>query len=131
MRPAKRGINITSNRRRLPSPNLPGLRPLRSYLSDRRRWRPEPIGFRSALTIGGRRAIHSVRPVIASSRPQKAKSKLSPSFPMERRVFSVPKRVEVCVRRKERREVLFAKRRTGRGSRTPKRRNEWSDVKCR
>lgn len=42
--------------------------------------------------------------------------------------WSAPDRVAVCVRRKERREVLFAKNRTnGRGS---KRRNYWSKVKC-
>lgn len=39
--------------------------------------------------------------------------------------------VAVCVRRKERREVLFALSRTGRGARSRKVRNEWSDVQCR
>lgn len=44
--------------------------------------------------------------------------------------FVAPKRVLVCVRRSQRREVLFAERRTGKGSRSPRHRNEWSDVKC-
>lgn len=45
--------------------------------------------------------------------------------------FVAPKAVLVCVRRKQRREVLFAGRKTGKGARSPKRRNEWSNVKCR
>lgn len=43
--------------------------------------------------------------------------------------FAVPKHVQVCVRRKERREVLFASGRTK--ARGRKRRNVWSEVKCR
>lgn len=45
--------------------------------------------------------------------------------------FDVPSRVAVCVRRKQRKEVLHAKRFTGRGSGGGKhRRNYWSDVRC-
>lgn len=46
-------------------------------------------------------------------------------------VFDRPLHVSVCIRRKQRREVLFAKKRTrsGRGGR--RRRNKWSDVSCR
>lgn len=37
----------------------------------------------------------------------------------------------VCVRREQRREVLFAMRRTGKGARRQQRRyNEWSKTKC-
>lgn len=48
-------------------------------------------------------------------------------------VVSDPGRLAVCVRRKERREVLFALRKTFRGGRgNGKRRyNEWSKVHCR
>lgn len=48
----------------------------------------------------------------------------------ERLAFALPKRVLVCVRRKQRREVLFAKKRTGRGSRSRKRFNVYSQVRC-
>lgn len=45
--------------------------------------------------------------------------------------FSVPQRVSLCVRRHQRKEVLFALKRTRRGaaSKTHKR-NWWSNVKC-
>lgn len=45
--------------------------------------------------------------------------------------FKDAKRVAVCLRRKERREVMFAKRKTGKGSRAPRRRNYYSSVSCR
>lgn len=45
--------------------------------------------------------------------------------------FHAPHRVAVCVRRKERREVLFAERRTGKGSRASRRRRDrFSDISC-
>lgn len=45
--------------------------------------------------------------------------------------FNDSRTVAICVRRKERREVLFATRRTGRGSnRNIRHRNEWSKIKC-
>lgn len=43
--------------------------------------------------------------------------------------FMVPNKVGICVRRKQRREVLFAKRMTRSGG--AKRRNYWSSVSCR
>lgn len=44
--------------------------------------------------------------------------------------FVGPRKVLICVRRKTRREVLFATRRTRRGSASSRRRNSWSDVRC-
>lgn len=44
--------------------------------------------------------------------------------------FRAPRAVVVCVRRKQRREVLFAMKRTGRGAKAPRRLNEWSSVRC-
>jgi len=44
--------------------------------------------------------------------------------------FQLPDKVVRCIRRKSRREVLFALHRTGKGSRTPKRRNMWSEIHC-
>lgn len=45
--------------------------------------------------------------------------------------FNVPQEVALCVRRKQRREVLFAKRRTGKGSRARRRRRTyWSNISC-
>jgi len=45
--------------------------------------------------------------------------------------FRAPNRVLLCIRRKQRREVLHALKRTGKGARSPRRRNYWSDVSCR
>ncbi len=45
--------------------------------------------------------------------------------------FAKPRGVTLCVRRTRRRETLFALKRTGKGSRAPRRhRNEWSTLKC-
>lgn len=45
--------------------------------------------------------------------------------------FAVPKEVSLCVRRKVRRSVLFAKRLSGKGSRARKRhRNAFSSISC-
>lgn len=43
--------------------------------------------------------------------------------------FAAPEKVAICVRRRVRKEVLFAKGRGGGGNRPP-RRNYWSDVQC-
>lgn len=45
--------------------------------------------------------------------------------------FERPEHLARCVRRKQRREVLFALRRTRSGRGRPKRRNYWSDVSCK
>lgn len=45
--------------------------------------------------------------------------------------FDAPKRVLICIRRKIRKEVLFAKRKTGKGARARRhRRNYFSEVTC-
>lgn len=46
--------------------------------------------------------------------------------------FSDPARVSICHRRSQRKEVLHALRKTGKGStsRLPRRKNHWSDVQC-
>lgn len=44
--------------------------------------------------------------------------------------FKEPSAVSVCVRRKQRREVLHALGRTGRHGKSKIRRNTWSDVSC-
>lgn len=95
-------------------------------LEDRRtfhpegRLRPARASFRSATQLvprPGRRAALATRASV-----------LVPS----RVAFKVPNRVAICVRRKSRREVLFAKRVAGAGGgRFRKRRyNEYSFVGC-
>ena len=45
--------------------------------------------------------------------------------------FAVPEKVAVCVRRNQRREVIFANRKAGAGSRSTRRRNEQSEISCK
>lgn len=53
------------------------------------------------------------------------------AFPSLRLGFAVPDKVAACVRRKSRREVLFAIKGTGPGSRQKRRRrNELSNIQC-
>lgn len=44
--------------------------------------------------------------------------------------FAVPKRVAVCVRRQQRKEVIHALGKQGAGGSTRRRRNSWSNVDC-
>lgn len=44
--------------------------------------------------------------------------------------FAAPDSVVMCVRRKTRREVILAKRLAAKGARSPRRRTQWSNVKC-
>lgn len=54
------------------------------------------------------------------------------SFVPGRIAFADPKRVTVCVRRKQRRSVLFASGAAGSGKKIygPRRRGRYSDIKC-
>lgn len=108
----------------------PTVKPSRSYLQeieDRREFHPERAD-RSALSLFGRPhrlAVHKVehRP----ARPVLSKR----SSPPHRIQFVDPRQVVVCVRRQQRKEVLHALGRTGRGARAPRRRTWRSDISCR
>lgn len=113
-----------------------------SPFEDRRFW--DPLGdFRPARTLNRRSAATIVEmPAALFSEAQRAghlggsssshPSRRGPSTFSSRSVFRfrVPEKVAICVRRKRRKEVLFAKRRTGKGSRSPKHRNYYSEVSC-
>lgn len=88
-------------------------------VEDRRTY--HPLGFfRPALnTYGGRAG-----PVVVT--PQKSRAN---PFIANSLKFPNPN-VMICVRRKTRREVLFAKKRTGKGARSPKRKNWFSKIGC-
>lgn len=104
-----------------------------SALPDGRLFHPTP-NFRPALTLrGGKASVGLV------DRPASAKQRASGMFPRPGssqtravRAFSVPSSVAVCVRRKQRREVLHALGKAGRGgSQRKRRRSQWSHVTCR
>lgn len=44
--------------------------------------------------------------------------------------FRSPKQVIICLKRKVRKEVIFAKKLSGKGSRSSRRRNNWSSIRC-
>lgn len=100
---------------RLPRPVV--LRP-RQLVEDRRHY--HPLGpARSPRVFSG----HPVKPHVV--RPSRGRS-----VPAKVR-FAEPRKTLVCVRRKERREVLFARGRTGKGSGFGrKRRNKQSEITC-
>lgn len=87
-------------------------------IEDRRMWTPReetPRGF----------FRRSTKQVV---QPYKAR-RLRNDVPAQVR-FAVPREVAVCVRRKQRRSVLFALRKTGKGSRSRRKRNAFSEFRC-
>lgn len=97
---------------------LRAARDLVKSLEDRRQFHP----------LGDFRPVSSVRRASRRFVIPKASSpfKLSTGI-----AFAVPREVSVCVRRRERREVLHALKKVGAGSRARyRRRNYWSSVSC-
>lgn len=103
---------------------------------DRRFWHPDPE--RGAVEIGGRWArvvVHS-RPVVARSRALSAWGLSDRGLPVGLQVpvglrFESPFRVLTCLRRKIRRQVIFARRKAGKGVRRRRPRRTWrSQVVC-
>lgn len=85
-----------------------------SQVEDRRRFTPTTAPI-----------LRTVKGKVAAFKPQ---------FPFGVRgpvVFELPKQAVVCLRRKMRRQVLFAKRKTRRGSGSRRRRNSTSRYKCK
>lgn len=83
---------------------------------DRRTFHPSPVRWPAQVHMRGARPSRLVE-------RGRAFSFLSPAF-------VAPKRVALCVRRKTRREVILALGHGRSGSRAPRRRNQWSNVKC-
>lgn len=94
-------------------------------LGDGRLFHPDPL--EAPRTVSGTPARVRVLPRRSSS----ATARSDPFLAFrDRLTFRTPDRVALCVRRKQRRQVLHALRRTGRGNRPP-RRNAWSNVSCK
>lgn len=91
-------------------------------IEDRRRWHPLRY-LAPAATLGSR----SARSLVERS----PKSKSVSRFPSLRLGFAVPEKVAVCVRRKTRKEVIFAKKVAGKGASARRRkRNPFSEIRC-
>lgn len=112
--------SLIANRPRLvrvPSA-LSSYRAALSLLEDRRLY--HPLGpFRPARSLPTRAARVVVRNRTSSFRRPDVFG------------FAIPNRVAICVRRAQRREVLFAKRKMRSGAGGSKRRNFWSSISCR
>lgn len=113
---------------------------LLSRIEDRRTFHPDRV--RPARGLSRRAVRFMVSPPRASIRRATARG-LHPSLLQSRALrssalsipsgvsFHAPKTVLVCVRRKTRREVLFATNSTGKGARARRRRqSEFSDIGC-
>lgn len=110
---------------------VPTLSVLRQ-IEDRRDYHPSGPKRAARTLLGTTAKVKRVPTILRKGTNRLLKSVQSASGVLGRDkvAFQMPERVVVCVRRKVRREVLFAKRATGKGSRSFKRRNEWSEVKC-
>lgn len=109
----------------LPSPvvrlALSSLQPLFQQVQDRRSFHPQGTA-RPPLKVSGKRTRIDVR------RKPGARASMRPG--LSSLSFQDPERVLVCVRRRTRRQVLFAKRKTWKGARGRRARNAWSRVSC-
>lgn len=104
-------------------PHLTTFKPL-TLLEDNRAWQPTPKPHRTAKAVPRNAAALTVPRQIV--RGGKTRSTIPSTV-----AFQKPSGVAVCVRRKVRREIMFALRQTRRGAAARRRRrNTWSDVKC-
>lgn len=124
-----RGISNTANHRlprpiAIPSPSNTIL----TEIEDRRSFYPDD--FRPALDIGGR--SHTL--VIHTPKKRKHRDPMRSlrAFPTHKVQFNRPDQVVLCVRRKRRKEVLHALKKTGRGKGKQRRpRRSWhSQISC-
>lgn len=82
-----------------------------AFLADRRVYSPETVRVARKVNL---RPARVIQPLRGRDIPR----------------FVDASRVLICVRRKTRREVLFAKRKTRKGASSTRRRNQWSEVSC-
>lgn len=94
-------------------------------IQDRRTWHPDK--HRSLQATDGRK--HRLK---VAARTLAGKAQLSrPQGHLTHRIgFEAPKKLLLCIRRARRRAVLFAMKKTGKGARSRKHRNQWSNIQC-
>lgn len=109
-------------------------------MEDRRLFDPDPFSVpRSTFgrTTVVDRNVNLGRPVRSRSLgtvmlSPRVKAVMVPKvLKSDRQAFKAPARVVVCVRRQQRKEVMFAKKKAGRGGQRRPRFNWWSRVTCR
>lgn len=101
----------------VPLANTPLAETLFDEIEDRRTFHPDDQ-FRQPLNLAAAPADFR-----RSSSPAR-------TFQSDHARFDHPKSVLLCVRRKQRREVIFAKRKRKKGAGAKRRRNYFSNVRC-
>lgn len=132
MRRVQRGrsrVHVPSVYRDRPSVAFPAFYrppPVRlTVLEDRRSFHPAGL-LRPAGVVSRRDARRIVERAAPKARPLSYRD----PFPSLRLGFAVPEKVVRCVRRKQRREVVFALGKTGKGAKARRRRDAFSDIGC-
>lgn len=137
-----RRVNNNNARQNLPASTLIKVSPVKynqipsSYLSqfeDRRKWHPEGA-YAPAKSFN--RSKHTLIEIGTSkrtsgSRNRSSRYNISPTSFVSKIGFQYPKKVLICVRRKMRKQVLHALKKTGKkGQRRPKF-NWYSKIRCK
>lgn len=102
---------------RWPSPALTQIQDLRTF-DFSPGTRPAKLFTGSNATVG---FVPNVNKKSAGKRPRLFNGQMA---------FTAPSETLVCVRRARRKEVLFAKKKTGKSGQRKPRRNAWSSYKC-
>ncbi|QXP44254.1 MAG: hypothetical protein [Arizlama microvirus] len=95
----------------------------------------QPIPIAPPIAFADERTYSPLRwpvPLAPGGRP--ARLRTPPAGPFRRAGvrFEGAARVNICVKRKQRREILFARNKTGKGSKTRfRKRNSYTGVKCK
>lgn len=107
--------------------------------TDRRKYNPtrsvSPPGNRLASRIVSNvnqaRSTYLRTRLLTNSPLKYGRRKFGISTVKERLSFNLPKRLEMCLRRKVRSEVMHAKKKTGKGGQKRPVRNFWSRISCK
>lgn len=100
-----------------------------SLFEDRRRFTPDPLTTRNIFGQPHRLIVASQpnRNAVVGGRRRTSPALFSPPI---RVGFDKPRLMPICERRMRRREVMFALKKTGKGARSRRRRNYFTDISC-
>lgn len=118
--------------------------PINTRIEDRRRWVPAGTSAREALGRPARVVYKASRPRgnsltkkasaagVVTPRRKTGKASGFKSFrsKIEHPSFKDARHTIICIKRKSRREVLFAKNKTRRGARSKKHYSSFSNIRC-
>lgn len=117
-----------------PSLRIDVVRPRTSLMQVEDRRRYHPLGSMApAATLSRRdqrRLVEKTQHVGREVRRASFDPFASWVMPAAKLGFAVPKKVAVCVRRKQRREAMFATGKSGGGNSSRRRRNQFSEIIC-